>query len=192
MPEEHQEEKPHASHSGGSHGGGGHDEEGHEGAPEWIISFADNVALMMGFFVILLALNMKPAGSGEGAPGGKSEGKESGGGPPPTPDLIDAVIAIRAGFNSPVDMNSTRPEDLPLVQRLRDRAGGGPAHTPGLPGSEPDVQSIRPSDHYGLGGALYFEQNSSELSAPAQEETAALLPHLLGRRSMIEPDLRPP
>ena len=53
-------------HGGGSHGGGhaaGGHEEGHEGAPEWLISFADNVALMMGFFVILLAMNMGPKGS---------------------------------------------------------------------------------------------------------------------------------
>ena len=39
--------------------GGGHDEE-HEGAPEWLISFADMVMLIMGFFVILFALNMSP------------------------------------------------------------------------------------------------------------------------------------
>src|SRR5690349_11416681 len=73
-------------HGGGGHGGGGH-EEGHEGAPEWLISFADNVMLQMGFFVILLALNLKePTTGGIG-------GKESNGDPPAA--LLDAAIAIR-------------------------------------------------------------------------------------------------
>ncbi|MCL4212087.1 MAG: hypothetical protein KJZ68_15650, partial [Phycisphaerales bacterium] len=56
--------KKHAHKRGGhghGHGGGGH-EEGHEGAPEWLISFADMVMLMMGFFVILFALNVNPTG----------------------------------------------------------------------------------------------------------------------------------
>lgn len=76
----------HDSHGeeGGSHGGGGHGggaphgggaHEEHEGAPEWLISFADNVALMMGFFVILLAMNMGPKGGGEA--------RERGAGPHP-------------------------------------------------------------------------------------------------------------
>ena len=52
--------------------GGGHDDE-HEGAPEWLISFADMVMLIMGFFVILFALNMAPPATA-GA-GGNEEGE---------------------------------------------------------------------------------------------------------------------
>lgn len=37
--------KGHGGHGGHGHGGG-HEE--HAGAPEWLISFADNVALLMG------------------------------------------------------------------------------------------------------------------------------------------------
>ena len=52
------ERRPH--HFGGMHmHGGDHDEE-HDGAPEWLISFADMVMLIMGFFVILYALNATP------------------------------------------------------------------------------------------------------------------------------------
>src|ERR1700761_6397949 len=65
------EHKAHKSHGGG-HGGGGHEE--HAGAPEWLISFADNVALLMGFFVILLAMNMGPKNKASGAEGEGSRG----------------------------------------------------------------------------------------------------------------------
>ena len=58
-------------HGGGGHGGGGgHEEEEEAGAPEWLISFADMVMLLMGFFVILFALNVQPKG---GNPGGGGE-----------------------------------------------------------------------------------------------------------------------
>lgn len=50
----------HGGSHGGGHGGGGHAEGEHEGAPEWLISFADMVMLIMGFFVIMLAMNMGP------------------------------------------------------------------------------------------------------------------------------------
>src|SRR5215831_6049600 len=83
------------SHShGGSHGGG--HEEAHEGAPEWLISFADNVALMMGFFVIMLAMYMakRTAGGigGTEAMGGTRE--------------MDFVLALREAFN-PINLDST-------------------------------------------------------------------------------------
>src|SRR5689334_21425744 len=98
-------EKSHSSGSGG-HGGGGHSgpaHEEHEGAPEWLISFADDVALMMGFFVILLAMNMKSpvaAHTGVGSP-------EKEGGVPES-QMLDFVIAMRDAFN-PIDLNSDNP-----------------------------------------------------------------------------------
>src|SRR5512136_3011850 len=100
----------HHSHGKG-HGGGGHGEEAHEGAPEWLISFADNVMLQMGFFVILLALAMK----GSSAGGLAKEGKQRAGGGSPTPDQLDFAIAVREAFNNPVDVNSTDINDLLLV-----------------------------------------------------------------------------
>src|SRR5436190_22316472 len=110
--EQHHEEKEHKKHSGhGGHGSGGGHEEAHEGAPEWLISFADNVTLMMGFFVIMLAMNMKsPTTGGMG-------GRDKNGDPPSSPDMIDAALAIREGFNNPVSLASTDPNDLPLIRR---------------------------------------------------------------------------
>ena len=55
--EEGHDEKGHGGggHGGGGHGGGGHGggHEEHEGVPEWMVSFADNTALMMGLFGLI-------------------------------------------------------------------------------------------------------------------------------------------
>src|SRR3954464_7316504 len=98
-------------HGGGGHGAGGGHEEAHEGAPEWLISFADNVALMMGFFVILLAMNMKePTAGGIG-------GKDKNGGAQES-RMADLVIGIREAFHRPIDLNSDDPGEAALRKRI--------------------------------------------------------------------------
>lgn len=175
-------------HGGHGHGGGGH-EEAHEGAPEWLISFADNVALMMGFFVILLAMNMaKPTTGGIGG-----EAKNGG---MPEADLVDAAIAIRQAFNNPVDPDSVNPDEAELVQRVRKRlaeaaerreeGAAAEARTPGLRGQHEDVQSIRPTDYYGFGGTVRFATGETKLTDADRAELENLIPHLRGVNTRIE------
>src|SRR5262245_35934857 len=94
---EHSEHTEHGKSGGGHHGGGGgghhhhggggHGDGEHEGAPEWLISFADNVMLMMGLFVIMLAMNM--AKETMGGIGGEEEF-----GGAPTAEMADFVLPI--------------------------------------------------------------------------------------------------
>src|SRR6516164_3872539 len=116
----HEEQAGDSHGGGGGHGhgghGGGHEE--HEGAPEWLISFADNVALMMGFFVILLAMNLKqPTAGGIG-------GKEQNGGKP-TDSMLDFVIAMRKEFHNEIDLDSTNPAEEPFRRRIRQKLEAG-------------------------------------------------------------------
>lgn len=166
-------------HGGGGHGGGGGHEEAHEGAPEWLISFADNVALMMGFFVILLAMNMKePTAGGIG-------GKEEHGGQPNS-KMLDAAIAIRQAFNSPVDLNSNNPDDLPLIRRIKQKQMNGETRDQAPVGDEPSVQAVRPGDYFRLGGSVNFDESSSLLSADALEQIKEVANHARGQRFIIE------
>lgn len=168
----------HGSHGGG-HGGGGGGHEEHEGAPEWLISFADNVTLMMGFFVIMLAMNMKPASSGGG------EGKGDGGGTR-APDMIDLAISVREAFNNPVDLHSFNPGDQPLIQRLHQRRGDNEPHEPGPRGEDHELNSIRPTDYHQLSGAVPFEDYQTQLNDSGLEALSDIASHMRGLRLIIE------
>lgn len=166
----------HGGGHGGAHGGGSHEE--HEGAPEWLISFADNTALMMGFFVILLAVMMaKPKGTGAGT-GAATESAQ-------TEQMLDTAIAIREAFNNPVDLSSIHPNDLPLIRRIM-ALGESDAQREGQEGREHDVRSIRPSDYYSAAGAIHFTTGSSALSETAEKEIAQLLPTFRGFNLIVE------
>jgi flagellar motor protein MotB len=179
--EEHKDDHG-GSHGGGGHGGhggGGHAEGEHEGAPEWLISFADNVALMMGFFVILLAMNMqKPKAGGIGG--------EAQMGGTPTTEMIDFVIAMRKEFNNPIDLNSDDPAEAPFRKRIRELLESGESNQPDDPGPGREHQAIRPTDFSNHGGNVNFEDDSTTLTEAARDRARTIGARLKSQRFMIE------
>lgn len=184
--------KPHKKKRHKSHAGGhGKKHEEHEGAPEWLISFADNVTLMMGFFVIMLAMNMNKSADGPTVSRSESEVQDdtvqaSGWTNVSHPPFIDAAIAIREAFNNPVDMRSTNPNDLPLIRRIQERTGSGVSTTPGQTGPHASVQSIRPSEFYNRSGAVPFNDNSATLTESQRASATEIAANLRGQRFIVE------
>jgi flagellar motor protein MotB len=178
--------KKKGEHGGGGHGGGGHHGPGggghgdgeHEGAPEWLISFADNVTLMMGFFVIMLAMNMGPKGGSDSKTAGENPNDAS---------ALDIMIAIREAFNNPVQISSDNPEEFAMIQRIIQRKGAteiqdddGPA------GDDEDLNSLRPTDYTATAGVVPFEDDSIELTGAARDTLADIASHMKGLRLIVE------
>ncbi len=172
--------KKHGGHGGGGHGGGAHEE--HEGAPEWLISFADMVMLMMGFFVILFALNVQPKGGNPGGAGEESDGVAL------SPAQLDYVIALRRAFNNPVDPDGMDPEDARLREHIRERSEGdaGDSEDPGVSGKERNVTTVRPGERSARGTNVMFASGSSTLSNAGQKIVDDLAKRIDGQSTIVE------
>ncbi len=172
----------HGGHGGGHGGGGGH-EEGHEGAPEWLISFADNVTLMMGFFVIMLALNLGPKG-GSDSDGKKSGAEQAAAGP--TADMLDLAISLREAFHNPVNPASMDPDDKPLIDRMMQRRGQVPIDEDGPRGNAYELQSLRRGKYPAICGSIPFATDSTAFTEEAERTLANVHEHLRGYNMVID------
>lgn len=177
----------HASHGGGSghqQQHEDHDEGEHGGAPEWLISFADNTALLMGFFVIMLALNMAPKSSG--APSASDSESQAAKEAGQSAEALDWAIGVRAAFNNPVNVNSTDPRDRVLVMRLRERANRGQANDKGVDGTFDQSQSLKNGNFFNDVAVIPFETRSANLSSAASEILELTAQRMRGTKLQID------
>lgn len=166
---EHKKHKKHVPHM--------HEEHEHEEG--WIVSFADNVLLMMGFFVILLAMNMGPKGASA------SEGNSEGSGTPNS-HVLDFAIAVREAFHNPVDMNSTAKADQALIRRLKERQSRGTERTRGPEGEDQKAQTLRHADWIGEDAYVTFADNELLLSDAGKTAVRQFSEDVAGTRWMVE------
>jgi outer membrane protein OmpA-like peptidoglycan-associated protein len=134
---------------------------------------------MMGFFVILLAMNMKPTAQ---TVGGHPNDEEHTG--VPNPEMLDWAIAIREAFNNPVDPEA--PSDALLAARLIERERQGKAVEKGPRGQHEAVNTLRPTDYYGLAGLVSFKDKSAELDEEGKAQVRQIAEHVRGLRSLID------
>jgi chemotaxis protein MotB len=166
--------KGHKSHGPGH--GGGHEE--HGGVAEWLISFADNVALLMGFFVILLAMNMNKPKPAHGL-GGDSQN------PSGDDSLMELVYGIREAFHTLPRLDSKDPKDVPLLEYMARRSRGETS-TSGSIGLKRTQAAIRPSDYEAPTGAFSFEPYSTVIDSAGKELAINLAKNFRGQTFILQ------
>lgn len=166
----------HKKHGGHGHGGG--HEEHEEGVPEWVVSFADNALLQMGFFAILLAMNMGPKGGGETTDGSKDS---------PDGSFLDAMISLREAFNGkPINPGDARPDEMMLYRRQQEKRESGEADQKGPKGDNPNLQSQGPTELANINGTVPFDEGSADLVPSARAVAVDVAKNLRGQRWIIE------
>lgn len=176
---EHSKKSHGHGHGGGGHGGGHGEEEA--GAPEWLISFADMVMLMMGFFVIMFALNVQPKGGNPGGGGSEAEGVAN-----EPADFVDFAIAVRKAFHTIDNLDPDNPADKALLERLQEQAGAGESRDDGTKGKDKDVKSVRDTKHFGKGTMVTFSLRSTQIDEAAAGTIAEFARKQRGRNAVIE------
>lgn len=169
------------SHFGGMMGHGGHDDDEHDGAPEWLISFADMVMLIMGFFVILYALNASPPATAgaEGDSDGESSASKS------FDRWAEFVWNTREAFGNPIDLNTTDPELKEIVDWYKSE-GPGSADQEGEKGDHAETYSPREAGEQSAMVDLKFAHDAEGLTGPARDAIERIAEQIRGLPTMIE------
>ena len=176
----------HGKHDGGHHGapgghGGGHEEEEEAGAPEWLISFADMVMLLMGFFVILYALNASPPATA----GAEGEGDGEAASSAAFDRWAEFVWNTRKAFGNPIDLNTTDPELRKVVDWYYSE-GPGRAMDDGEPGDKEEVRSPHDTGEHSLMIDIKFAHQEDELTDESRSRLARLGRQVRGMPMIIE------
>jgi chemotaxis protein MotB len=151
-----------------------HVEEKPEGAPEWMVSFADMITIMMSFFVIMFAL----------ASGKNDKQKQS----------VKESIEHRFGPQYQ-PFGHVGPAVYKDGGPFKAKGGGGKGKAVVLSPTDDDVaEGLRfgkaniggKGDQGGLGGSIYFEEFSADLSEPQKASLKRLADRCAGKPQKLE------
>ena len=151
-----------------------------EGAPEWMVSYADMITIIMSFFVIMFSL-----ASGEAAKGKRSQQQQA------------AIESLQYRFGpkwKPFTSWGIMPGNSPLPGGGKGR--GSPAPTPavGDPGGTVRVLKMERArirvpgegDQIAVGRMVYFQKTSTDLIPGQSSSLQNIADELAGKRQEIE------
>ena len=132
----------------------------------------------MGFFVILLAMNMGPKVTPrQGGEPDKDDGTTV------NNKAMDAIISIRDAFHSPLNPNDPADAAIIRYKLLRD---SGRAEDPGIPGSFRNVQALENAHYKNVTGSVPFDDRSSLLSPTARQVVTEVAAKQRDQRWILE------
>jgi outer membrane protein OmpA-like peptidoglycan-associated protein len=129
----------------------------------------------MGFFVILLAMNMGP--KAVPVQGGVKGDQDSGLDP-----TMEAILSIRENFHNPPSEDNPADAELIRYKKWRD----GEADQEGIHGRNESVQAIKPTDFKNITASIPFDDRSVLLSTNGRKTLAEVAGKLRDQRWIIE------
>ncbi len=139
-----------------------------EGAPEWMVSYADMITILMSFFVVMFSMA-----------GTKDVKKEQ-----------PIMMSLRRQFGRFVGLPAAQL--LPAGSSLSTKAVAMKATPPkesrnrGLVGDHPRVSTIRPGDQATIGGVIFFANGVSDLTEEQRRQLQEAAQDLGGKPQKIE------
>ena len=139
-----------------------------EGAPEWMVSYADMITILMSFFVVMFSMA-----------GTKDAKKED-----------PVMMSLRRQFGRFVGLPTS--QYVPASSSLTSKAVALKPTPPkesrnrGLVGDHPRVSTIRPGDQATIGGVIFFSAGTSDLDDEQKRQLQATAKDLAGKPQKIE------
>jgi len=151
------------------------EEEPDAGIPEWVVTFGDMMSLLLTFFIMLVSM---------------SEIKEE--------EQYQAMVeSMRQQFGQDASMVAAIPgenmaanskmEHLATMGRAkRKNTANGGNEVEAITGENSLVQTIRPGKNSTVGGVIYFNEDTDELSEISKQNLKIIVPQILGKPQKIE------
>ncbi len=144
-----------------------------QGAPEWMVTFGDMMALLLTFFVMLVSM---------------SEIRED-----EKFQKVMQSLSQAFGYNNSMGTAPTdEPPENSLIARLDEitlqnfKMKTGNATDEGVEGRENTVKRIREGIEFTIGGGIGFETGSAELKPAAKEALVEVSQYIRGENNKIE------
>ncbi len=147
-----------------------------EGLPEWIMSYADMITILMAFFVVMYSMAGAPKDTKKEEAVFRSLREQFG---PKWP----GVAAIGSGAF--VGKNSILAKLLATGSAKSNKKTGGSDMRAPL-GDHPRVHTLRPGDQAVIGGILYFPESGSELAKEHLKQLQVANEEISGKSLTIE------
>ncbi|MEQ8208579.1 MAG: flagellar motor protein MotB [Lacipirellulaceae bacterium] len=151
------------------------EEEPEPGIPEWVVTFGDMMSLLLTFFIMLVSM---------------SEIKED--------EQYQAMVeSIREQFGHDMSQASLAPGEIrprtaqnPSLSEMgrakkKDTKSGG-QDVEAVHGDHKKVQIVRPGDDSSIGGIIYFQEDSAELTEQNRRALVNIIKQISGKPQKIE------
>lgn len=151
--------------------------DGGTGVPEWVVTYGDMMSLLLTFFILLVSLSEL-----------KQENQDE-----KYQAILDS-LRRRFGYNSarglapgphiPRNSNVTKIDSAGRARRTDTMNGGADVRS--LKGPAPRVRAMRQADQLTIGGTVYFDENSSELTESQKRDLQLIALELGGKPQKVE------